>query len=113
MAAVYVSNLIINAGTDFDQIFTLENSSTDDPLNLTNYEVSSYLRKHAASSSFTAFTASIANPALGRIQVSMAASVTSELKPGRYVYDVVVTDTFGFKSKVVEGMALVREGVTR
>jgi hypothetical protein len=35
------------------------------------------------------------------------------LKPGRYVYDVVIEDEFGVKNRVIEGMVLVTEGVTR
>lgn len=113
MAAVYVSNLVINAGTDFDQVFTLENSSTNDALNLTSYTVSSQMRKHAGSSSYVSFTSSVVNGALGQVRIGLSTSVTSTLKPGRYVYDVVLTDSFGKKSRAIEGMVLVREGVTR
>jgi hypothetical protein len=35
MAAVYVNNLVINAGSNFSQIFTLESSDTNSPLDLT------------------------------------------------------------------------------
>ena len=40
-------------------------------------------------------------------------SQTLEIKPGRYVYDVLVIDSENVVTKVVEGMVLVREGVTR
>ena len=35
---------------------------------------------------------------------------TKILKPGRYVYDAIITTPFNFTSKIIEGMALVREG---
>ena len=42
---------------------------------------------------------------------------TSDIKPGRYVYDVLVEigglGSGGKKYKAFEGMALVRAGVTR
>jgi hypothetical protein len=46
MAAVYVNNLVINAGSDFSQIFTLESSDTNSPLNLTGFTVQSQMRKY-------------------------------------------------------------------
>lgn len=113
MAAVYVNNLIVNAGTDFDQIFTLENTNTNDPLNLTSYTVKSQLRKHPASSTAVSFASTIANGPAGQIRIGLSTSQTINLKPGRYVYDIIITDTFGKKSRVIEGMVLVREGVTR
>lgn len=113
MAAVYVSNIIINTGTDFEQVFTLENSSTNDPLNLTSYTVASQMRKHAGSSSYIDFDATVANASLGRVQIGLTTSVTSTLKSGRYIYDIVITDSFGKKTRAIEGMVLVREGATK
>ena len=113
MAAVYVNNLVINSGSDFSQSFTLEGSTTNSLLDLTDYTVSSQLRKWAGSSTATSFGAVIEIPLEGKINISLTNEQTSLLKPGRYVYDVVITDIGGQKSKVIEGMALVREGVTR
>jgi hypothetical protein len=49
---------------------------------------------------------------LGKITISLTSSQTVDLKPGRYVYDVVITRD-SVKTRVIEGMVLVREGVTR
>jgi len=38
---------------------------------------------------------------------------TSAIEAGRYVYDLVITDGSGSKSRVVEGQATVTPGVTR
>jgi S-adenosylmethionine-diacylglycerol 3-amino-3-carboxypropyl transferase len=54
----------------------------------------------------------IFNAAEGQIKVGLTTSQTSGLRPGRYVYDVVILDPSGSTSRVVEGMVLVREGVT-
>jgi saccharopine dehydrogenase-like NADP-dependent oxidoreductase len=111
--AVYVTNLVVNAGVDFDQIFNLENSNTNSVLNLTGYSVKAQMRKHAAATGVTTFTSSIYNASSGKIKIGLSTALTSSLKPGRYVYDVVLTDPNNFMSRVVEGMVLVREGVTR
>lgn len=114
MAAVYVSNLTINTGATFTQTFSLENTSTNSALNLAGFTVSSQMRKHAGSTGIAAtFTASVANADNGSIQVGLTSTSTSALKPGRYVYDVIVSDTAGEVTRVVEGSVLVRQGVTR
>lgn len=114
MAAVYVNNLVVNSGSDFSQSFTLEGSDTNSAFDLTNYTAASQMRKWAGSSTATSFTTSIEIPSTsGKILIRLTAAQTASLKPGRYVYDVVITDEFGVKNRVIEGMVLVTEGVTR
>lgn len=114
MAAVYVNNLVINAGSDFSQTFTLEGSDTNSAYNLSGYTVDSQMRKWSGSSSAITFTSSILSPATdGKIYLRLTAAQTSNIKPGRYVYDVVITDAYETKNRVIEGMVLVTEGVTR
>ena len=48
MAAVYVSNLIVNASATFAQEFSLVESTDDGPLNLSGYTVTAQIRKHAS-----------------------------------------------------------------
>ena len=111
--AVYVSNLVVNAGSDFSQVFTLQSASSNSALDLTGYSVKSQMRKHAGATGVTTFTASVFDATHGKIRIGLTTSSTLSLKPGRYVYDVVVTDTSNTVTRVVEGMVLVREGVTR
>ena len=113
MAAVYVNNLVINAGSNFIQTFTLESSDTNSSLDLTGYTAVSQMRKYAGSSTATDFTISILSPMTsGKIIILLSAAQTSNLKPGRYVYDVVIISG-STKTRVIEGMVLVRDGVTR
>jgi hypothetical protein len=113
MAAVYVSNLVVNTGTTFTQTFSLENSDSSSILNLSGYTVSAQMRKHAGSSSYTTFSSAVLNSTAGTIRVGLGTTTTASLKPGRYVYDVLITDNAGVITRVVEGSVLVREGVTR
>lgn len=114
MAAVYVNNLVINSGSDFSQSFTLEGGATNSLFDLTNYTVESQMRKWAGSSTATTFNATIGYPETqGQILLSLTSEQTSNLKPGRYIYDVVIEDNVGVKNRVIEGMVLVTEGVTR
>jgi len=114
MAAVYVNNLIINSGSDFSQSFTLEGNDSNSSFDLTNYTVSSQMRKWAGSSSYTSFTTEVIAPSSdGGLLLSLTSTQTKQLKPGRYIYDVVITDNYGVKNRVIEGNVLVREGATQ
>ena len=110
--SVYVNNLIIDAGEDFSQVLTLEDS-LDAIVNLTGYAASSYVRKHPESSNVVAgFGVSIFNPVQGQLRLSLGSSITSTIPEGRYVYDILVTTAAGLKNIVVEGMVTVRAGIT-
>ncbi len=111
--AVYVSNLVIDCEADFQQTFTLEDQTTNAAKNLSGHTFSAHLRKHAASSTYTSFSSSVSNAAGGEFKLVLTDSQTGNLTPGRYVYDVLMSAPDGTKTRVVEGMAIVREGVTR
>lgn len=110
--AVYVSNITIPAGEDFEQTFTLENAVDESYFNLDNYSAKSHLKKHPSSLNTTAvFGVSFVNRQTGTIVLSLGSTITSNIKPGRYSYDIVI-DNGVKKTRVVEGSALVTAGVT-
>ena len=111
--AVYIANLQIDTGVDFQHGFSLGDNDTGSFLNLTNYTATSQMRKWAGSSTAVSFASTVTDPEKGQIQISLGSTLTVDLKPGRYVYDVNLEDSGGYKYKVVEGMVLVRAGVTR
>ena len=109
--AAYVSNIVIDVGTDFIQTFNLEVSGNA-PLDLTSYTGSSLMKKHPSSLTTTAtFAVSFPSPTQGQLRISLGSTVTNGLKPGRYVYDVLISDG-SIKTRVVEGSAIVTAGVT-
>mgnify|MGYP003113540574 FL=1 len=111
--AVYVSNITIEQGFDFDTSFQLEDTRTNEFLNLVGAAASAQIRKHASSSTKVAFACSISQPENGIISINMLAATTVNIKPGRYVYDVKILAPGNKEYKAVEGSALVRGGVTR
>ena len=46
--AAYISNIVIDGGADFEQVFNLE-SSSNAPLDLTGFTATSKIKKHPAS----------------------------------------------------------------
>ena len=117
--AVYTSNLALTTDSDFSQIFTLENAETNSPTNLTGFTIASSIRKHPAAKRGEGFEATIINAAAGKIRLGMSVIKSRQLadegffRTGRYVYDVVVTDSASERTKVLEGTVLVNIGVTK
>ena len=117
--AVYTSNLALTTDSDFSQIFTLENAETNSPTNLTGFTIASSIRKHPAAKRGEGFEATIINAAAGKIRLGMSGIKSRQLadegffRTGRYVYDVVVTDSASERTKVLEGTVLVNIGITK
>ena len=84
-----------------------------DAVNLSGYTASSQIRKSYYSSTANNFTATITGEANGEITLSMTSANTSNLAPGRYLYDLVITDSSGVKTRVVEGIVNVLAGITQ
>lgn len=82
-------------------------------MNLATYTANSSMRKSFYSSTANNFTATITDNAAGEITLTMTASETASLKPGRYVYDLLITDDAGTKSRIVEGIVSVSPGSTQ
>ena len=110
---VYVANIVINGGADFNQTYDLADQNTNAAKDLTNHTVASQMRKHAAAVGVTTFTTTIVNATAGQVRIGLTTSQTADLKPGRYVYDLMLTAPDNSMTRIIEGMALVREGVTK
>jgi len=110
--AVYVNNITVNTGENFYRDFYLDNIDGT-PLDLTGYTGKSEVRKHPDSvGAAVTFTLSFVDRTNGRFRLSLDRYVTEKIKPGRYSYDVMFTDSSNQKSIVVEGMFNAREDYT-
>ena len=110
--AVYVNNITVDTGTNFYREFYLDNIDGT-PLDLTGYTGKSEVRKHPESvGAATTFSVSFVDRTNGLIRLSLSKKETIAIKPGRYVYDVMLTDSSNKKSIVVEGMFNARLDVT-
>jgi hypothetical protein len=114
---VYVRNLVINTDEDFSENFELFGSTGGSTagfaaVDLTGFAGTCHMRKTPESSSHTGFGVSFTDRVNGKIRISMASTVTSTLKPGRYVYDLLLLDDAYKKSVAVEGTVLVRSGIS-
>lgn len=103
--AVAAVNIVIEKGTDYQEVFTVNNPDGS-PLNLTGYTGVAKIRKFPESATSTPFTVGIVSAA-GQVVLSLSNTVTDDLKTGRHYYDVIITSSVGKKTKVVDGMVLV------
>ena len=110
--AVY-ANLTIDQGTDFYSLVSVEGSNGL-PYDLTGHTARGHIRRTYTSSTSYPFAVAIANATQGEISIELDNTVTSAMRPGRYVYDIEITETLtGDKTRVVEGQVEITPGVTR
>ena len=106
------SEITIEQGATFNSTVSVEDVYGT-PVNLTGYTTSSMMRKSYQSLTAITITATITGTANGEITLTIPASNTATISPGRYVYDVIVTDSINTVTRVVEGIATVLPSVTR
>ena len=105
-----VSNLVIDQGTTFSLTMQLDNEDGSDK-DLSNYTVTSQIRKSYYSNTYTSFTTAKIN-LTGALTISLTAAETSSLKAGRYVYDIEISSSEE-TLRVLEGIVTVTPEVTR
>jgi hypothetical protein len=107
------SEITIEQGANLTSTITV-NDIQGDAVNLSTYTASSQLRKSYYSSSANTLTATITGNANGQITLSMTAANTAALTPGRYVFDLIITNSVDNSvTRVIEGTATVLPSVTR
>ena len=105
--------ITIEQGANLTSTVTVSDTQGD-AVNLSTYSASAQIRKSYYSSSANTLTAIITGNANGQITLSMTAANSAGLTPGRYVYDLIITNSVDNSvTRVVEGTAVVLPSVTR
>lgn len=104
------ANIKIDQGTDF--ITGIDITGEEFAVNLEGYTGASHIRKYYTSESFVPFDVTI-NTLTNVIYLGLDADTSNEMEPGRYVYDVELTDASGVISRILEGLVTITPGVTR
>jgi hypothetical protein len=107
-----ISNLVIDQGTTFSSIITLTNQDGT-AMNLTGYTVVSQFRKSYQSSTATSFTASIYDAIAGQVRLQLAATTSSNVRAGRYLYDIELTNPSNEKVRALEGLVILTPEITK
>ena len=110
MAAL--SNIYIDQGSDFETTISLTDSNGD-VLNLTGYTALAQIRKTYGSTTIASTFGVALTADAGQLTMTLADTITAAMDSGRYVYDVLLTDGSGDKTRVLEGQAILTPGVSR
>ena len=113
MAAGY-QDLLLEQGTTFTTSITLSDSYGQG-YNLSAYSVRSQAKRSYYSANATInFETSIYDAANGIVTLSANSAVTSNVSAGKLVYDVIlIENTFGSVTRVLEGQIFVSPSVTK
>lgn len=107
------AELTLDQGTTFETSIDLKNDDGT-AINVANYMFESQIRKSYYSSNPTAeIIVSIADDANGSIKLSLDAAATSNIKAGRYLYDVKMITPDEVVSRVIEGIITVTPQVSK
>ena len=110
MAAL--SNIYIDQGADFQTVISLTDSNSD-ALNLTGYSALAQIRKTHGSTTIADTFGTVLTTNTGQVTLTLTDTVTAAMTSGRYVYDVLLTDGSGDKTRVLEGQAILTPGVSK
>jgi hypothetical protein len=106
--------LYIDQGTTFNSTINLTDDTTNAPINVAAYTITSQLRRSYISANASGnITCTITDAANGGITLSMTSANTANLKVGRHVFDVRSANEQGVVSRLLEGMITVTPGITR
>ena len=110
--AAYIE-LYVDQGSNFKNVIYITDDLTNAYVNISGYLVKSQLRRSYYSANASAnLNCQITDAANGEITLSLDPSETSNIRAGRYVFDVAATDTYQFTSRILEGIVTVTPKVT-
>lgn len=111
--AAYVE-LFMDQGADFKNIINLTDDTTNVNINLDSYIIRSQMRRSYYSANPTAnIVCTISDSPNGEIMMTLAAANTSNIKAGRYLFDLEATDSNGFVTRILEGIITVTPEITK
>ena len=104
--------LDIDQGSDFTTEITLQNDDGT-PMNLTGFNIYSQFRKSYGSTTAYEFNAVISNATQGKFTLSVPGNQSSNIRHGRYLYDVEIVNLTPTKIRVLEGILTISPEITK
>jgi hypothetical protein len=108
------TELYIDQGTTYNNIITLTDDITNAYINISGYTVRSQMRRSYYSANASAnITCTVSDASNGKITMSLTAGQTSNIKPGRYLFDVETVSANNIVTRVLEGIITITPEITR
>lgn len=107
------AELTIDQGSTFSSVINLTNDDNS-VIDIANSTFSAEIRKSYYSVNATAIiTVTKEDAANGIVRLEIPAANTANIKPGRYLYDLKMTDSSNVTVRVIEGIVTITPQVTR
>ena len=98
-----IVNVFVDQGSDYTLTLTVEDDSGN-ATDLTGYTVEAYFQKWVGANKVYKFTPTVTDAAAGKLQKNLLGSVSDDISPGRYNYDVVINNsTYDITRRVIQG----------
>lgn len=105
------ANLYVDQGTDFS--IDLDVSINNEIITLSNKSFYCNFAKLYSTTPSANANITVLNANTSIIEFSVPAEATTDLNPGKYVYDVIMTSPSGTKTKILEGLLTIVPTITR
>lgn len=100
----------LHAGSTFCENLDLIDTNGN-PVNFSNYEIKARMAESGYSEDFVIINTEVINYSQGKIQISLSASETSLLSPGRYLFEIVIIDQYSVVTNLIHGIIDVIPGI--
>jgi hypothetical protein len=79
---------------------------------LSGYTLTSKFKKHYSSSNSKVITVSLDQPSNGVISIHVTPTISNNVEPGRYVWDILSVDGSNNYTRLIEGILTLKAKVT-
>ena len=98
---------------DFKDICLVPASITNISINVSGYSINANIKKSYYSANNTAsFVSTINDAANGNVSISITSDISTNIKAGRYVYDVKLKSPTNVTTRIVEGILTITPRVS-
>lgn len=105
--------LNMDQGTDFSAEIEVQSYLNNINFDLQNHVITAHAKKSWQSDYYFEFDTEVIDTAAGKFVITMPYTKTASMEPGRYMYDIVLTNiNTDQKYRVIEGILTVNPGIT-
>jgi hypothetical protein len=98
-----IVNIFADQGSDYTLTLTVKDDSGN-ATDITGYTAEAYFQKWVGANKVYKFTPTITDATAGKLQIKLLGSVSDDIPPGRYNYDVVINNsTYDITRRVIQG----------
>ena len=98
-----IVNIFADQGSDYTLTLTVKDDSGN-ATDLTGYTAEAYFQKWVGANKVYKFTPTVTDATAGKLQITLLGSVSDDIPPGRYNYDVVINNsTYDITRRVIQG----------